>query len=44
MEREADLYPHVKAYLQAQGYTVKGEVGAVDIVAVRGDEAPVLVR
>ncbi|MCK0150390.1 DUF2161 family putative PD-(D/E)XK-type phosphodiesterase [Marivita sp. S6314] len=44
MEREADLYPHVKAYLQAQGYTVKGEVGAADMVALRGDEDPVIVE
>ncbi|MGJ8603357.1 MAG: DUF2161 domain-containing phosphodiesterase [Marivita sp.] len=44
MEREADLYPHVKAYLQAQGYTVKGEIGAADLVAVRRDEDPVIVE
>ena len=44
MEREADLYPHVKAYLEAQGYVVKGEVGAADMVAVRGDEDPVVVE
>lgn len=44
MEREADLYPHVKAYLEAQGYTVKGEVGAVDLVAIRGDEDPLIVE
>ncbi|WP_456391125.1 DUF2161 domain-containing phosphodiesterase [Profundibacter sp.] len=42
--RETDLYPPVKAYLEAQGYAVKGEVGAVDVVAVRGDEDPVLVE
>jgi hypothetical protein len=36
--READLYPPVKAYLQARGYDVKGEVGAADIVARRGDD------
>lgn len=42
--RETDLYPPVKAYLEAQGYEVKGEVGAVDVVAVRGIEAPVLVE
>ena len=30
MPREAELYPHIKAYLQRQGYTVKGEVGAAD--------------
>ena len=44
MQREADLYPHVKAYLERQGYTVKGEVGAADLVAVRGDEDPVIVE
>lgn len=44
MEREADLYPHVKAYLEAQGHTVKGEVGAVDLVALRGDEEPLIVE
>lgn len=44
MEREADLYPPIKAYLEGQGYTVKGEVGAADLVAVRGDEDPVIVE
>ena len=42
--RETDLYPPVKAYLEAQGYAVKGEVGAVDVMAVRGNEDPVLVE
>lgn len=42
--RETDLYPPVKTYLEAQGYEVKGEVGAVDVMAVRGDEDPVLVE
>ncbi len=42
--RETDLYPPVKAYLEAQGYEVKGEIGAVDVVAVRGEEDPVLVE
>ncbi|MFU8824801.1 DUF2161 domain-containing phosphodiesterase [Yoonia sp.] len=36
--READLYPPVKAYLQRQGYDVKGEVGAADIAARRGED------
>ncbi|MCI5110719.1 MAG: DUF2161 family putative PD-(D/E)XK-type phosphodiesterase [Marivita sp.] len=44
MERESDLYPPVKAFLEAQGYAVKGEVGAVDLVAVRGDEDPIVVE
>ncbi len=30
---ETDLYPPVKAWLEEQGYTVKGEVGAADVVA-----------
>jgi hypothetical protein len=42
--READLYPPLKAYLEAQGYTVKAEVGACDIMARRGDDAPVVVE
>ncbi len=42
--RETDLYAPVKDFLQSQGYDVKGEVGAVDVVACRGDETPVLVE
>lgn len=41
---EADLYGPIKRFLEAQGYTVKGEIGPCDIVAVRGDEAPVVVE
>lgn len=41
---ETDLYPPVKAFLEAQGYVVKSEVGAADVVAVRGGEAPVIVE
>lgn len=42
--RETELYPALKAYLQAQGYAVKAEVGACDILARRGDEPPVVVE
>lgn len=42
--READLYPALKAYLQAQGYAVKAEVGACDILARRGDDPPLVVE
>ncbi|KQI69097.1 hypothetical protein AN189_05785 [Loktanella sp. 3ANDIMAR09] len=38
MARESDLYPPLKAWFAAQGYTVKGEVGAADLVARKGDE------
>lgn len=42
--READLYPALKTYLEAQGYTVKAEIGACDIMARRGDEPPLIVE
>lgn len=42
--KEADLYPAVKAYLEAQGYEVKSEVGACDVMARRGDGPPVIVE
>ena len=44
MNRESDLYPPIKALLERQGYTVKGEVGAADLVARRGDDPPVIVE
>ncbi|NOD36895.1 MULTISPECIES: DUF2161 domain-containing phosphodiesterase [unclassified Ruegeria] len=44
MTREQDLYPPIKALLERQGYTVKGEVGAADVVAVREGEDPVIVE
>ena len=42
--KETDLYAPVKAFLQRQGYEVKGEIGAADLVAVRGLENPVIVE
>jgi len=42
--READLYPPLKAHLEAQGYEVKAEIGACDILARRGAEPPVVVE
>lgn len=41
---EAELYGPIKQFLEAQGYAVKGEIEACDIVAVRGDEGPVVVE
>ncbi|MGH1480449.1 MAG: DUF2161 domain-containing phosphodiesterase [Geminicoccales bacterium] len=41
---ETDLYLPVKKFLEGQGYTVKGEVGRCDVVAVRGDEDPIIVE
>lgn len=41
---EVDLYGPIKQFLEDQGYVVKGEIGACDIVAVRGEEGPVVVE
>jgi hypothetical protein len=41
---ETDLYQPVKRFLEAQGYTVKGEIRECDVVAVRGDEPPLVVE
>lgn len=38
MAQEAALYPPVKAFLTRAGWDVKGEVGAADVAARRGDE------
>ena len=35
--RETDLYPPVKAHLEAAGYAVKAEVGPADVIGVDGD-------
>jgi hypothetical protein len=35
---EADLYEPIKAFLEAWGYEVKGEIGPADVVAVRGED------
>ncbi len=46
MERlkESDLYPPLKSFLTGQGYEVKAEVGACDIMACRDDAGPVIVE
>lgn len=42
--RETDLYLPVKRLLEGQDYTVKGEVGVADIVAMRDGDDPVIVE
>ena len=42
--RETALYEPIKRFLEQQGYEVKAEIGAADIVGVRGDEPPVIVE
>ena len=40
---ETTLYPPVKAFLEALGFVVKGEVGGCDLVAVKQGDPPIVV-
>ena len=40
---ETTLYAPVKPYLEALGFTVKGEVCGSDLVALHGEEPPIVV-
>lgn len=40
---ETELYLPVKRFLEKLGFTVKGEVGGCDLVALSGDEPPIVV-
>ena len=40
---ETSLYLPVKAFLEAAGYVVKGEVGGCDLVGLNDGEPPVVV-
>lgn len=42
--KETELYAPVKAFLEAQGYAVKGEVGAADVVARRSEDELLIVE
>ncbi len=42
--KETDLYAPIKALLEGQGYVVKGEIGAADVMACRDGEEPVIVE
>ncbi len=42
--KESDLYLPLKRFLESQGYEVKGEVQDCDVMAVRGEEQPVIVE
>ena len=41
---ETALYAPVKGFLEGQGYEVKAEIGPADVVAMRGNEPPVIVE
>jgi hypothetical protein len=40
---ESSLYEPVKRYLETLGCTVKGEVCGCDLVALRGNEPPMVI-
>ena len=40
---ETSLYPPVKLFLERLGYTVKGEIGGCDLLALSEDSPPVVV-
>jgi hypothetical protein len=40
---ETSLYLPVKRFLEGLGYTVKGEIGGCDLVALKGEEPPIMV-
>jgi len=42
--QETELYAPIKAWLKELGYDVKAEIGPADVVALRGDEPPVIVE
>ena len=42
--KESDLYLPLKRLLESQNYEVKGEVHDCDVLAVRGEEVPVVVE
>jgi hypothetical protein len=40
---ETSLYLPVKSYLEGLGFTVKGEIGGCEVVALKGDDPPLVV-
>ena len=42
--KETELYAPVKRLLESQGFEVKAEVHACDVMAVRGNEPPIIVE
>jgi hypothetical protein len=44
IQSETELYEPIKLFLEKQGYNVRAEVKHCDIVAIRGDEPPIIVE
>ncbi|MNI11174.1 hypothetical protein D3C73_643100 [compost metagenome] len=41
---EMELYAPIKAFFELQGYQVRAEVKHCDVVAIRGDEQPIIIE
>ncbi|OCT10688.1 hypothetical protein A8709_22900 [Paenibacillus pectinilyticus] len=44
IQTETELYAPIKHFFEQRGYTVRGEVKHCDLVAIRGEEPPVIVE
>ncbi|MBP1993441.1 DUF2161 domain-containing phosphodiesterase [Paenibacillus eucommiae] len=44
IQSETELYAPIKSFLERQGYVVRAEVKHCDLVAIRGDEPPVIIE
>ncbi|MFH5185860.1 DUF2161 domain-containing phosphodiesterase [Paenibacillus sp. TAB 01] len=44
IKTETELYAPVKSYFEQLGYHVRGEVNHCDLVAIRGEEPPVIIE
>jgi hypothetical protein len=44
IKTETELYAPVKSFFEQQGYSVRGEVHHCDLVAIRGEEQPIIVE
>jgi hypothetical protein len=44
IKTETELYAPVKSFFEQQGYLVRGEVHHCDLVAIRGEEQPIIVE
>lgn len=42
--KESDLYPPLKTYLEQRGFSVKSEIGHLDLMAMRGQEPPLVIE
>ncbi|NOU74928.1 hypothetical protein GC098_26665 [Paenibacillus sp. LMG 31458] len=44
IQTETELYAPIKHYFEQRGYTVRAEIKHCDLVAIRGDEPPIIVE